>query len=145
MEIHTHICTRCKAEYNGGNITLIPDGWQWHGGKLICGDCNTAASFMAHSSASGKTQHLPVNPPVTEPRTAKRDGWPLWQIVCQFRDNHRIARSRTLTVSARNPLDAIEKVKTTIALHADDLVSMEITPPPMTIADEQKPKERIAA
>jgi hypothetical protein len=57
MELHTHICSRCNAEYNVGNATLIPDGWQWHGGKLICGDCNTAASFMAHSSADDQRTH----------------------------------------------------------------------------------------
>lgn len=57
MDLFTHICSNCKTEYNSGNATLTPPGWQWHGSALICGDCITAASFMAHSSATEQRTH----------------------------------------------------------------------------------------
>lgn len=145
MELHTHICSRCNAEHVGGNATLPPPGWEWHGSALICGDCNTAASFMAHSSAS-------IIPPasapqVKEPFTLKpkpmvdasglhslpRDPFNcnLWQIECNFHNSHRFARTRTLTVGASDPVEAYAKVSPMIARMAPDLASINITPAPI--------------
>lgn len=53
MELITHICSRCAAEFNGGNATLPPPKWRWIAGKLICGDCIAAADFSGHTSVSG--------------------------------------------------------------------------------------------
>jgi hypothetical protein len=50
MELNSFICSRCNTEHVGGNVTLPPPGWSWHGSALICSDCNTAASFSEHTS-----------------------------------------------------------------------------------------------
>jgi hypothetical protein len=115
MELHTHFCAECEAQFHNGNAMIVPPGWEWRGSRLLCDDC------LAPKSAPLRK--------ATAPRTDSKGT--LWQIECQFKDNHRLARPRTLTVSASNPVEAYEKVKPNLAPHAADLASFEVTPAPL--------------
>lgn len=57
MELITHICNRCAAEFNGGKAYVPPPKWRLIAGKLICGDCIAAADFSGHTSVSA---HAPT-------------------------------------------------------------------------------------
>ena len=162
MELHTHICSRCNAEYNGGNATLIPDGWQWHGGKLICGDCNTAASFMAHSSADDQRTHDATSAiddePAARPNLAThcasdksglhsenwkvRKGYRLWQVEIERHTDKGITTTEA-GVSAANAHAALWIIPARAPLCLSEIAAISVKPA-STLA-QQSQIERIAA
>ena len=50
----THICTRCRAEYNSDyEHANTPPDWGYVSGTLWCSDCIAAASFSGHTPVTG--------------------------------------------------------------------------------------------